>query len=172
MHEALCEIEAQPCLSCEDKGKASLSVDGIAYAASTWGAQSLRSRAAKFGAQRRGRREASLASPNQRVLVSSANFAPLSEVKGVTPSADSVTYTAAAPKGTSKVPSRKAGIKALYSASYLHHNAKIKAPLCAKTKAIIASLATLSSTKLALGGGAKSLASLSEANTTGEVVLP
>ena len=48
---------------------------------------------------------------------------------------------------------------------------KIKAPLCAKSNAIIVSLPILSSTKLTLGGGAKSLASPSEANTKGEVVL-
>jgi len=44
-------------------------------------------------------------------------------------------------------------------------------PLCDKSEATMASLPTLSSTKLALVGRAKSLASLSEANTTGEIVL-
>ena len=112
-----------------------------------------------------------MASPNQRALVSSTNFAPLSEVKGVLPSADIGAYEASAPKSTNKVPSRKARTEALYSANHLRRNVKIKAPLCAKTKAIIASLPTLSSAKLALGGEAKSLASPSEANTIGEVVL-
>jgi len=59
--------------------------------------------------------EASLASPNQRALVSSAKFAPLSGVKGVSPSADSIAYAASAPKDTNKVPNCKAETKALCS---------------------------------------------------------
>ena len=70
--------------------------------------------------------EASLAPPNQRVLVSSAKFAPLSEVKGVSPSADNVVYAASALRDASKVPNRKARTKALYSANYLRCNVKSK----------------------------------------------
>jgi len=65
------------------------------------------------------RHEASLASPNQRALIFSARFAPLSEVKGVSPSADSVAYAASALRDASKVSSCKARTKALYSTSYL-----------------------------------------------------
>jgi len=46
--EALGEVEDQPRLSHEEKGKMPLSVDGIAYAASTWGTQSPFSREAKL----------------------------------------------------------------------------------------------------------------------------
>ena len=95
----------------------------------------------------------------------------MSEVKGVPLSIDSVAYAASVFRDASKVPNCKARTKTLYSASYLRHNAKIKAPLCAKSEATTALLPALSSAKLALGGGAKKLASLSEANTTGEVVL-
>jgi len=95
----------------------------------------------------------------------------LRDVRGVPPSADSVAYATSVLRDTSKVPSCKARSKPLYNASYLRHNAKIKAPFCAKTKAIIASLLTLSCVKLALGCGAESLASPIEANATGEVVL-
>ena len=35
MHEALGEVETQPRLSHKEKGKAPLSVDGVAYPAST-----------------------------------------------------------------------------------------------------------------------------------------
>jgi len=122
--EPLCVVEVQPHLSREDKGKVPLSVDGVAYAASTWGAQSPLNREAKFGAQRRIRRESSMASSNQRVLISSVRFAPLSEVREVSSSADSVAYVASTLRDASKVPSRKARTKALYSASYLRHNAK------------------------------------------------
>ena len=95
----------------------------------------------------------------------------MSEVRGVPSCADSVAYAASVPKGTNKVPSRKARIKALCSANHLRRNAKIKAPLFAKSKATTASLPALSSAKLALRGGAKRLASSSEANVTGGVVL-
>jgi len=124
-----------------------------------------------LGAQCKVRREASLASPNQRALVFSANFVPLSEVKGVSPSADSVTYATSTPKGTNKVPIRMVRTNALCSANYLRRNAKIKAPLCGKSEATTASLPALSSAKLALGGRARRLISSSEANATGEVVL-
>ena len=53
---------------------------------------------------------------------------------------------------------------------YLRHNVKIKAPLCDKTKPTIASHPALSSDKLALGGGAKSLASPSKANARSDVM--
>ena len=96
-----------------------------------------------------------MASPNQRALVSSINSAPSSEVKGVPPSDDNVAYAALTPKGTNKVPSRKARTKALYSANHLRHNAKIKAPLCAKSEDTTTSLPTLSSAKLALGAELK-----------------
>jgi len=171
LHEALGEVQAQPRLSREEEDKASLSVDGVAYAASTRGAQSALSREAELGAQYKVRCEASLASPNQRALVSSTNSAPSSEVKGVPPSADNVAYAALAPKGTNKVLSRKARTKALCSANHLRRNAKIKAPLCAKSEATTASLPALSSVKLALGGRTKRLASSSEANATDGVVL-
>ena len=98
---------------------------------------------------------ASLTSPNQRALASSAKFASLSGVKGVSPSADSVAYAASVPKSTNKVPSRVAGTKALCSANYLRRSAKIKAPLCAKSEATMASLHIPSGAKLALAGGAK-----------------
>jgi len=128
--------------------------------------------AARLNWQRsNARRKASLASPNQRALISSAKFAPLSEVKGVPPSVDSVAYAASAFRDASKVPNCKARTKTLYNASYLCHKAKIKAPLCAKSEAIVASLPALSSAKLALRSGAKSLASSSEANATSEVAL-
>ena len=48
---------------------------------------------------------------------------------------------------------------------------KNKAPPCAKSEATVASLPALSSAKLTLGDGTKSLASLSEANATSEVNL-
>ena len=156
--EALGEVKAQPCLSREVKGKMPLSVGSVAYA----------SREAELGPQGR---EFLLASPNHRALVSSAKSAPLSEVKGVSLRADSVAYTASAPKGTKKVPSREAGTKALCSANYLRRNAKIKAPLRAKSEATMASLPMLPSAKLTLRGGAKRLASSSEDNVTGGVVL-
>ena len=108
-------------------------------------------------------REASLASPNQRALVSSVKFASLSELKGVSPSADSIAYVALTPKDNNKVPSRKAGTKTLRSANYLRCNAKIKAPLCAKSEATTTSLSALSSAKLTLRGIAKCLALSSEA---------
>jgi len=114
--------------------------------------------------------EVSLVSPNKRALVSSVKFAPLSEVKGVSPSADSIAYAASALRDASKVHSCKARTKALYSASYLRRNAKIEAPLCAKSKATIALLLALSSAKLALGGEAKSLASSSEAHAISEAI--
>ena len=123
-----------------------------------------------MGARCKVKRQASLVLPNQRTLISSADFAPLSEVKGVPPSADSVVYAASTPKGTNKVPSRKARTKALCSANHLRRNAKIKVSLCAKSEATTASLPALSSAKLALGGGAKRLASSSEANVTGVVL--
>ena len=132
LRKALCEIEAQPRLSREEKGKAPLSVDGVTYATSTRGPQSPLSSEAKLDAQCRVRHQASLASLNQRVLVSSDNFAPLSKVKDVSPSFNSVAYAASVPKDTNKVPNRKARTKPLCSASYLHRNAKIKAPLRAK----------------------------------------
>jgi len=128
-------------------------------------------REAKLAARCSARREASLVLPNQRVLISSAKFAPLSEVKGVPTSVYSITYTASALRDASKISSRKARTKALYSASCLRHNAKIKAPLCAKSEATVASLLALYSVNVALGGGAKSLASSSEANATSKVVL-
>ena len=169
--EALCEVEAQPCLSREEKGKAPQSIDGVAYAASTRGVQSLLSREAKLEVRGSVRCETSLASLKQGAPIFSAKFAHLSEIKKVSPSADSVAYAASVPKGTNKVPNRKARPKALYNAGYLRRNAKIKAPLCAKCEATRASLTTLSSAKLTFGGGAKSLASSSEANTISEAVL-
>jgi len=168
--EALCEVEAQPHLSREDKGKTPLSVDGAAYAASTRGAQRPLNCETKFGAQCRVRHKASLALFNQRTLVSSARFAPLSEVRAVTSSADSVAYAASTLKNTSKVPGCKARTKVLCSANHLRRNVKIKAPLCVKSEATPASLPMLSSAKLALGDGAKRLASSSEANVTGIVL--
>ena len=68
-----------------------------------------------------------LASPNPKMLVSNAKFAPRSKVKGASLSADSVAYAASAPKGANKVPSREVGTKTLSSANYLRHNAKNKA---------------------------------------------
>jgi len=116
-------------------------------------------------------REFLLALPNQRTLVSNAKSTPLSGVKGVSLSTDSVAYVASVPKGTNKVPSREAGAKALCSTNYLCRNAKNKAPIRAKSEVTTTSLSKPSGAKLALAGGAKSLASLSEANTSGEIVL-
>jgi len=169
--EASCEAQAQPHLSCEDKGKAPLNVDSVAYAASTRATQSPLSCEAKLEARGSVICKASLALPNQGAPVSSAKFAPLSEVKGVPPSLDRIAYDVSAPKGANKVFGHKASTKALYSAGYLHCNMKIKAPLCAKSKATIISLSALSSTKLAPGGEANNLASSSEANAKSEVVL-
>ena len=95
----------------------------------------------------------------------------MNEVKGVPLSVDSVAYATSALRDASKVPNPKTRTKALYIVSYLRYNAKIKAPLYAKSEATLASLPVLSSAKLALGGGAKSLASSSEANAKSEVVL-
>ena len=94
----------------------------------------------------------------------------MSEVRGVPSSTDSVAYTTSTLRDASKVPSHKVRTKSLYSASYLCRNMKIEAPLCAKSKATIALLSTLSSAKLALGDGAKSLASSSETHATSEVI--
>jgi len=105
-------------------------------------------------------REALLASPNQGALVSNAEFAPLSGVKGVPPSADSVAYVASVSKGTNKVPSREAGTKALCSANYLRRNAKNKAPIRAKSEVTTTSLSKPSGAKFALGGRATSIASV------------
>jgi len=156
--EALGEVEAQSRLSREDKGKTPLSFGSIAYA----------SREAELDPQGR---EFLLASPNPRALVSSANFAPLSGVKGVSLSANNVAYATSAPKSDNKVPSREAGTKALSSANYLRCNAKNKAPFCAENKVTTTSLPMPSGSKFALGGGSTSFALSSEANTIGEVVL-
>ena len=59
----------------------------------------------------------------------------------------------------------------LCSANYLRRNAKIKAPLRAKSEATTASLPTLFSAKIALGGRVKCLASSGEANATSEAVV-
>ena len=96
--EVLGEVEAQPRLSREDKGKTPLNVGSVTHA----------SREAELEPRRR---EFPLASPNQRALVSNAKSAPLSEVKGVSLSAGSVTYTALALKGTNKVPSHELKLK-------------------------------------------------------------
>ena len=112
-----------------------------------------------------------LASPNLRMLVSSAKSAPLSEVKGVSLSADGIAYAASTLKGTNKIPSREAESKALCSANYLHRNAKNKAPIHAKSEVTTTSLPKPFGAKVALAGGAKSIASPSEAYTTDEVVL-
>ena len=156
--KALGEVEAQPRLSREDKGKTPLSVRSIAHASredelEPWW------------------REFPLASPNQRALVSSAKSAPLSKVKGVSLGTDSVAYATSAPKGANKVPSHEARTKALSSANYLHRNAKNKAPFRAKSEVTTTSLPMPSGSKFALGGGSTSFALSSEANTIGEVVL-
>jgi len=143
--EASCEANAQPRISREDKGKAPLSVDSVAYAASTRGAQNPFSHKAKLAAWCNTRHEASLVSPNQKALVSSAKFAPLSEVKGVPPSVDSFAYAASTLRDASKVLRHKARTKVLYNASYVGCNMKIKTPLCAKSEATIASLPAHSS---------------------------
>ena len=124
--EALGKVETQLRLSREDKGKTSLSFGSVAYA----------SREAEVEPQRR---EFLLASSNPKELFSSTKFAPRSEVKGASLSADSVAYTASASKGASNVPSHEAGTKALGGAKYLRRNAKNKAllraiPSCAKSE--------------------------------------
>ena len=80
-------------------------------------------------------------------------------------------YAASVPKGTNKVPSREAGTEALCSANSLRRNAKNKAPLRAKGKVTTTSLSNSSGAKFALRGGATSIASPSEANTTDEVIF-
>jgi len=85
----------------------SLTINSVAHAASTRDAQSPLICEAKL--EPRGR-EASLASPNQRALVSSTKFTPLSEVKGISPSTDSFAYAASALRDASKVPNYKARI--------------------------------------------------------------
>jgi len=67
--EALGEVEAQPRLLREDKGNTLLSFGSVAYA----------SRETELKPQRH---KFLLASPNPKALVSSAKFAPQSEVKG------------------------------------------------------------------------------------------
>ena len=64
LRKALGKVEAQPRLSHEEKGKVPLSVDGVAYAASTQGEQSPLSHETELGAQCKVRCEALLASPN------------------------------------------------------------------------------------------------------------
>ena len=68
--EALGEVDAQLRLSCEDKGKTPLSLSSIADA----------SREADLESQEH---EFALSSPNPRALIPSANFAPMTGVKGV-----------------------------------------------------------------------------------------
>ena len=109
-------------------------------------------------------------------LFSNAKFAPRSEVKGASLSADSVAYATSAPKGASKVPNRETRTKALDSAKYLRRNAKNKAllhaiPSCAKSEVTTTSLPKPSGAKFALSNGSTSIASPIEANITGEVVL-
>ena len=86
-------------------------------------------------------------------------------------STDSIGNAAPVPKSTYKVPSREAGTKALCSANYLRRKAKNKAPLHAKGKVTTTLLPKLSGSKFTLGGGATSIASPSEANTTDEVIF-
>ena len=87
--------------------------------------------------------EFQLTSPNLRALIPSANFAPMSRVKGVSLSADiayaasvpkGTNYAASVPKDTNKVPSREAEIEALCNSNSIRRKAKNKAPLCAKAK--------------------------------------
>jgi len=167
LREALGEVEAQLRLSHEDKGKTPLSFGIIVYG----------SRKAELEPQGR---ELLLASPNLRALISSANSAPMSRVKGVSLSIDSVAYAASVPKGTNyaapipkgtnKVPNREAGTEALCSANYLRRKAKNKASLRAKGEVTTTSLPRSSGAKFALGAGATSIAAPSKANTIDEVI--
>ena len=116
-------------------------------------------------------RELSLASPNQRALISSANSAPMSGVKGVSLNTDSVTYAASVSKGTNKVLSHEAGTEALCSANYLCRKERNKSPLRAKGEVTTTSFPKSSGAKFALGGGAISIASPNEANTNNEVIF-
>jgi len=125
--EVSCEVETQPRFSLEDKGKVPLSVGSVAHTTSIQGAQSPLSREAEL--EPRGC-ESSLALPNQRELISNTKSTPLSGVKELSPSADSVAYAALAPKDTNKVFNREAGTKALCSVNYLCRGAKIKATPC------------------------------------------
>ena len=99
MREALGEVEGQLRLSREDKGKTPLSFGSVSYD----------SHEAEVESQPP---ESLLVSPNPKALFSSAKFAPRSEVKGASLSADSIAYAASAPKGANKVPNR--GLKLKY----------------------------------------------------------
>jgi len=83
-------------------------------------------------------------------------------------STDSIANAAPVSNSTIKVLSREAGTGALCSAKYLRSKAKSKAPLRAKGEVTITSLPKSSGTKLALEGGATSIASPSE--TTDKVI--
>jgi len=130
--------------------------------------------------ERQGR-EFPLASPNLRALIYSANSAPMSGVKGISLSTDSVAYAALVPKGTNyaalvpkgtnKVSSREAGTEALCSADYFHRKEKNKTPLCAKGEVTTTSPPKSFGAKFTLGGGATSIASPSEAITTDKVIF-
>jgi len=110
-HEALGEVEAQLRLSHEDKGKTPLSFGSIADA----------SREANLESQGH---EFTLTSLNPRALIPNANSSPMSRIKGVSLSVDSIANAAPVSKGTIKVLSREAGTGALYSTKYLCSKAK------------------------------------------------
>jgi len=121
-------------------------------------------------------REFLLASPKSRALVSNANSALLSRVKGVSLRADNVAYATSTPKDANKVPNREAGTKALSSANSLRRNAKNKAPLRATPLRAKSEVSTIllpkpSGANFVLGGGSTSIASSIEANTASEIAL-
>ena len=115
-------------------------------------------------------REFPLTSHNSRALIPSANSVPMGGVKGVSLSADSIANATLVPKCTIKVLSREAGTGALCSAKYLRSKAKSKAPLFAKGEVTMTLLPKSSGVKFALQGGATSITSPSEVNTTDKVI--
>jgi len=134
----LLRVKPQLRLSHEDKGKTPLSFGGIADA----------SRGADLEWQGH---EFPLTSPNPRGLIPSAKSAPISRVKGVSLSTDSIANTTPISKGTIKVLSCEAGTGALCSAKYLRSKAKSKASLCAKGEVTITLLPKSSGVKLVHG---------------------
>ena len=92
-----------------------------------------------------------MASLNQRALVSSANFAPLSEVKGVPPSAGSVIYAVLAPKLLTKSLTARLELKHYVVLITFAATRRSKHHCALKSEATTSSLPALSSAKLHLG---------------------
>ena len=147
--EVSCKVETQPRFLLEDKGKVPLSVGSVAHTTSIQGAQSPLSREAEL--EPRGC-ESSLALPNQRELISNTKSTPLSWVKELSPSADSVAYAALAPRILIKSLTARLELKH-YAVLITFAAVQRSKPLRAKSEDTKASLPMLSSTKLTLGRG-------------------